>query len=668
MSFPLTPQLSDGQANQPSSGQAPATPQVSRRIEDLDPPYSAYPAVDLTAALYPEAGIWGMGIRHVDSHARWVFEKWFNWNLNDYYAIHLNDPNNPAAADITQDDRARYELFVPKEHVPEGEISVFGRLLRVASNQESTSPPQIYLIKSTRPGGTDRDPGCEWHTGLVMNVEGFPEGAIVNPENTRDGVWCLIERYEHVRKNDVIELSWDGIFVQHTVSPAEAAEAGAIRVFVSKAIIDQGGQLGELTLRFRVRDVVGNFSGEKYQYSKAYTLNSELDPSLLSPPIFLIDGAESTQVDFDAQAESTFEVLALTPRQFPAPVPSYKIAVTLFATLADGTHQAFPLPEVIDENLGVTYVTIARETIGSLVGGSFRVSFQWLKPDSSALSGSTTVTVIGTLVLMPAVTVAPIELGMIDPDHDVTVTLPHYQPHNKDWLETLVIEYRQPGGGSELYTQPQLADVQGGIRTVTKETLQRFNGLGTVYFYYQVNDGAARDVGSGTLEIRKSQEFAAQVGERIAEMPVPILQGVQGNNINPADVPGPSVLLTLPYTGTLTGDLIHWNCIGSGIDGSLSNTIQINGGTAGQPLVFPVDRLILDNNLNGSLRISYSLQRTEPLLTLRSEVLNLTVGIGVQLERPVVEEAQPSSDQLDPLAALDGAHVRVQYQPMLVTD
>ena len=98
------------------------------------------------------------------------------------------------------------------------------------------------------------------------------------------------------------------------MTPDEADGAGPIRVFVDKSIIAQGGQRGILTLRFRVRDVVENFSGEKYQYSKPYFLKAELDPNLLDAPIFLVDDKEldpiTQQIDFDTQSGSTFELIA----------------------------------------------------------------------------------------------------------------------------------------------------------------------------------------------------------------------------------------------------------------------------------------------------------------------------------------------------------------------
>ncbi|WP_158267386.1 hypothetical protein [Pseudomonas aylmerensis] len=633
-----------------------------RRVEDLDPPFSAYPHIPLHATLYPENGVYGLAIRHITPYAYFVFEKWFDWSFFDFYALYLEDLLNPVAADNVFEDEQRYGLFVPREHVPEGEIQIYGRVLRPSSGQESTSPLQTILIKTTRPGGTDTDPGCPWHTGLVMTVEGLPEGSTINPPIAERGVWCLIEPYKHIRQNDRIELSWDGIFVIHIVSPAEATGSGPIRIFVSKDIILQGGLMGPLNLRFRVQDVVENMSGEKYAYSKPYILMSQLDPSLLEAPNFLVDDEESYQIDFDTQSDSIFEVLVFTDRENPAPNPRHQIFVSLFATLADGSTQDFALPAAIDNNRGSTTVPVDREIIQQLVGGSFRVSFLWQTAGGESLgqSGTNTVTVIGTPVLMPGVTINPIELGLIDPAHDITVTIPFYEPHDPDWLETLHIERRIPGGGGTPYIDSQLAGAQGGSRRVKKEDLQRFNGLGLIYFYYVVTNGVTP---------RKSTEVGAQVGERVADMPLPQLEGTEGNNINPDHIIGPDVVLTLPYLGAQDGNVYHWSCVGSALGGSADGTIVINPATAGRSLPFPVSRTILDFNLNGSLRISYSLERVgPPRQVLRSEVLNLTVGPGVELEPPEVAEAQRFPDRLDPLAALSGANVLLKFRPMHATD
>lgn len=649
--------------------QAPEQPPT--RVEDLDPPYSAYPAVSLELVPYPESGVYALGIRHVLSYSQWIFEKWFNWTPGDFHAIYFNDFIKPASSAVVNDDQPRYDLFVPGEKMPTGEVAMYGRVMRVGSFQESTSPVQTVLIKTDRPGGLDQDPGDEWHSRLSMSIEGFPENSVINQSNSAAGVWCLIEPYLNIRKNDVIEVSWDGVLIFHTVSPEEAAASMPIRILVSKSIIDKGGLKGELILRFRAHDVAENISGgEKYQYSKPYKLVSELDPTLSPAPIFLIDGIPFSQVDFDTQSEKNFILRCFTGLVIPAPNPPYQLFITLYATLIDGSTKTFTLPPVNASNAYVTDVPVPREIIEQIVGGSFRASFQLYTAGGSLLeqSGSVTITVVGTPVSMPGVTIVPIELGLIDPDNDIDIHIPFYEPHDPNWLEFLNIVTREPGGGGLTYRVSRLAGAQGGSYHVAAQDLQPFKGH-DVYVYYEVNDGAVHIFGGQAMAIRKSLEVGAQVGERVASLPAPELQYAQGNNINPAHVPGTSLLLTLPYTGTQSGDEVHWVVFGSAVGGSASGTITVNGATQGKALVLEINRNLIDLNLNGALRISYSVQSGGASgQILRSEILDLTVGVGVQLDRPIIEGASILPDRLNPLAALAGAWVVVKFQPMQATD
>lgn len=657
----------------PKPAPEPVNPPPTR-VEDLDPPYSAFPRVNIQLAPYPEVGEYGLGIRHVRPYAQFVLERWPSFSLNDYFAVYLNDLINPAADDIALDRRSSYDLFVPEEHVPEGEVQIYARVERAGPGTPSTSPVQTILIKTTRPGGTDTDPGSPWHTGLIGSVEGFPAGSVISPPDVVGGLWWLIEWYENIRHNDDIQLSWDGRIVHHTVSPSEAAGPGPVRVFVPKAVIDAGGQAGELTIRFRVQDVVKNFSGEKYQYSKPYFLNAELDNSLLLAPRFLVDGdlLDSKQIDFDTQSDATFEVLINTGPVFPAPNPRHQITVMLVGTLEDGTSKTYPLGPVTDVNFGVTFVPVDNDIVKELVGGSFRISYTWHTQSGVELgrSGSLTITVVGTRSSMPVVTISPIELGLIPANTPITVKVPYYTPHHHSWLERLVIQYIPPGGGGGVtIIREQLAGDQGGEYHFTAAELAPLNGIGPLNFYYEVDDGAVSIFGGSALTVRKSDVLGAQIGERTADMPEPILQGAINNNVNPVDVIGPEVLVTFPYLGTLDGDTLHFSCIGSGIGGSFSGSIDINASTAGKILPYPVPRSILDNNLNGNLRISYSLRRPgPPPLILRSEVLSVTVGVAVQLDRPVIVGALLSPDEVNPLALLAGATVEAAFRPMLSTD
>lgn len=654
----------------PKPPPGPAKPPPTR-VEDLDPPYSAYPPVSISHLPGESKYAYGMGLRHTVPYATWVFEKWFAWSLLDFYALYFDDAPLPVASDNAMVDQPIYSLSVAEEHVPEGDVQVRGLVQRVSSGNQSTSPWQTFLVKRSKPGGTDVDPGSPWHSGLKMSVVGFPEGSTLNPFNVGPGVTVKIERYENIRRNDLIRVSWDGIYEPHRVTDDEAAGIVDILIFIDVTVILLGNLFGTITVRFTVEDIVENQAGDKYRFSKQYLLDSELDPSFREPPEFERDGVPTDFLDWDADSDADLQIRCFTDRTLPAPNPRRYVIVTVKATLLDGTTETVELPAALDINNYNVLVPLPNDHVANWVGGSFRVSFVYYEASGAirGQSGSHTVTVVGTPVDMPAPDYQPIDLGLIDPDVTGLVHILDYEPYDPGWIETLHMEHISTTGGNIVYTDPQLAGPPGGTRTITPDILAPFNGKGDTQLYYTVNDGApGLHGGGGILKTRKSAVLTVQVGPRIADMPKPELQGRIGNNVNPSHVVG-NPLLTLPYTGTLDKDRIHWTIVGSALGGSDSGVININPATAGQALNFNVGRKILDLNLNGSLRILYSLERDgPPKVILRSEVLDLTVGAGVFLGRPVIVGASLSPEELNPLAALAGATVLAQINPTLATD
>ena len=654
----------------PKPPPGPAKPPPTR-VEDLEPPYSAYPAVSISHLPGESMYAYGMGLRQTVPYATWIFLKWFEWESHDFYALFFDHASLPVASDNAIVDQPNYSLSVAEEHVPEGDVQVSGLVQYVGSGSQSTSPWQTILVKRTKPGGTDVDPGSPWHSGLKMSVVGFPEGSTLNPFNVGPGVTVKIERYENIRRNDLIRVSWDGIYVSHRVTDDEAAGVVDILVFIDITDILQGNLFGPITIRFTVEDVVENQAGDKYRFSKQYFLDSELDPSFLEPPEFELDGVPTDLLDLDTDSEKDQQTRCYTDRTLPAPNPRRYVIVTVKATLLDGTTETVVLPAVPDLNTRSVLVPLPNHHVANWVGGSFRISFVYYEGSGAirGQSGSHAVTVVGTPVDMPAPDYQPIDLGLIDPDVTGLVHIPYYLPYDPGWIETLYLEHITATGGSIVHSDSQLAGPPGGTRVITPEILALFNGKGDTHLYYTVNDGApGLHGGGGILKTRKSMALTVQVGPRIAAMPKPELQGRIGNNVNPSHVVG-NPLLTLPYTGTQDKDRVYWTIVGSALGGSDSGVININPATAGQPLNFNVDRKILDLNLNGSLRILYSLERDgPPKVILRSEVLDLTVGASVFLGRPVIVGASTSPDELNPLSVLTGATVLARINPTLATD
>lgn len=644
---------------------------------DLEPPPYPAESVPLGNTLYPEAAVYGLNIRHVSPSLSMYFERWPGANRGDYMGWRIGNLDRPIASleiDNVEDEVSRYVLVVPARDLPEGNVDMFGRVVRIGSGQASRSITQKILIKTTRPGGDDRRVLEPWHSELVMRIIYTATGEpIVDGDTIADptgGFTCLIDKYLNCRQNDEITIWFDGIRVPHIVSPAEAAGAGPIRVEIPESIILNATQLGSVQVFFSCKDVVGNEAGGKYPYSKPIELRSELDQTLLSPPAFMVavppdtEGLEVTQVDLDIDSTSSFFVYAFVDRARVAPRPPHQVKLTFEITPANGTPWVKVFPLAPDTNLGRVKIDVDKELINSLTGGMFRMSFQWLTSAGvlKGQSASTLVRVVGSQVLMPPVISAQIESGLIEAIADLSAEIPTYQPHNPNWTETFSMTPVVSAGGLAPYTETQLAGPQGGIRRVTVANLQRFRGQGFLEIGYSTNEGR-----EGAPAIRKSKVLTAQIGVRDPVLAAPTVKGAVDDNIDPAEMKDPELTIYVPYTGTVAGNVVSWSVIGQNQAGSASGTFPItttNAGSALPTVGIPVPRLVLDNNNENIISVTYSVTdpTARPPRILRSEVRYISVGKAVRLGIPRVIEASPLQDQIDPKNVTKGATIEMDIR------
>ncbi|MCF5051004.1 hypothetical protein GIW50_17070 [Pseudomonas syringae] len=367
-------------------------------------PASAFPAVLLrdpnnsaiSYTLYPETAGVAWGRRQTRPEARITIQSWFDRNENDYYAVHFQNSPAAAASALVRGLLPSYDLVIPGALVPEGEISVYARVVRANSLQESRSNPQTVLVKTTIPGGVDREVGDSWVSGLTMRVEGLPEGSVLNPSIAASGMYVLIDKYENMRKNDEVAIFVSGFYVRHIVSPAEAAAPGPLRVFIPPSIIQSGNPFGPFQIAFKVTDVAKNVSGgvdASFPFSKPYVLNSELDTTLLDYPLFLVNNVESDLVNLGTQSNSEFTLQAFLPR-FPV-VPSQVVGI-LVVTDANGFMSTVRLTPIPYTNQRSITFPVSRELINRLGGSSFRVSFETQTASGAVLrrSGSNQIRVV----------------------------------------------------------------------------------------------------------------------------------------------------------------------------------------------------------------------------------------------------------------------------------
>ncbi|MGY2231298.1 hypothetical protein HX780_05790 [Pseudomonas tolaasii] len=633
-------------------------------------PYSAYPTTDLTKTKFPELSTEGLGRRGLWPFATFLIDAWHEWSPRDYYGFRLGDLTKPSASGEADTLQKQYSVNVRSELIPEGDNDYFARVVRVGSLQESRSATKKILCKQTIPGGEDRRIWEPWHSGYFMWLRDLTEGDILNPTVVQNGIWVVIQPYLNIRKNDVIMIYVDGILFEYVVSPAEAASKKPLEICIPAALFDQISLFGPIGIVFTVVDVVGNKPQGKYWLSKPIMLLSEMKPGVLDNPIFTLDGNESNQVDLDTLVSTIVcAVVVSLPRRPPAAPLRNQVVVIFETTAGENKTSIVRLPAVPDRNLRGETVPVNNALFKELAGSRVRIWFEWLSPAGAVLetSPSYLVTVFGTPTLMPALSLVPFLAGVVPPDTDVQATVPTYTPHDSTWLETVKCERMDPVGGGDLVTFKQLAGTQGGVRQLSKTSLNRFQDKGIFQVYYETDNGT----GSSSA-IRQSEKLDVEVGTQVADLTPIEIEHAKSGNIDLADVKGPETLMFITYDGTVNGDEVHVNVIGKDPQSSFATVIKVTKATEGPTfttLGIPLSLSVLNSNLDGSIRVSYAVMTPgSPPTRLVSQVRDYTIGVPVVLKTLKILEANASAATIAPTNVLNGATLVIDYSQKRVDD
>lgn len=633
-------------------------------------PFSAYPTTDLTKAKYPELSPEGLGRRGLFPFATFFIEAWHSWNEGDYFGFRLGDLTKPIASGTVQTNELRYPVNISATVIPEGDNQYFARVVRVGSLQESRSATKTILCKQTIPGGEDRRIWEAWHSGYFMWLRDLTEGAILNPGVVANGLWVLIQPYLNIRQNDAIKIYVDGILFEHIVSPAEALSKTPLEICIPASLFNQVSVLGEIGIVFTVVDAVGNKPEGKYWLSKPIKLQSEMKASVLQAPFFALNNNESNEVDLDTLTSSTkcTVVLSLPRRKPPAPL-SNQVVVIFEITSADGVTSILRLPAVPDANNFGEKVPVNNAVFNQLAGSRIRIWFEWLNPAGGVMeiSPSYLITVFGTPILMPALSLIPFLAGVVSPNTDVQATVPPYEPHDKGWLETLKCERFDPVGGGDLVTFMQQAGPQGGVRQLSKASLKRFEGKGVFQAYYETDNGSGN-----SSAIRQSEKLDVEIGTLFADLTPIEFEDAKFGNIDLVDVKGQETLMYVTYNGTVSGDEVHVVVIGIGLIGSFTTVINVTPATEGPTftqLGIPLPLNVLKSNLGGSILVSYAVVTPgSPPTRLGSEARTYTIGEPVVLNTLKILEANAAAATITPTAVLKGATLEIDYSPKRLGD
>lgn len=655
----------------------PVCCQPSTRVNDLDPPIFSEPILGVVGADV------GLGARHLQPYLLVTLSRWTGLSIGDTFEIYAQNRAIPLASDFVrpgEETNSSFRLVIEEERFPLGFISpVFSRVVRIGPSTPSYSDDLTVFAKVARPG-LDEKPDQGYHDKLLLSLPAdlAGPGAVLTPERAALGVTLTID-YPGKRVRDKVYLYWDTIvqLVIFELDDDHASGVKPIEVEVGPAIIGTGS--GLIPIRYQVFDEVENRSGHVEHYSQAVNLQAELDPSLLERAYFQVNFMDTTTVNYDQEAGSNFRVEVVAPRRLPdgslTPAGA-RIVVTLSGTRVDGSTLRVELPDALVNPGRSSFFNVDENIIKQLIQGSMKITWRLDFPSGTTLATSQSLTVLisGTIANMPAVNVVEALGGVVDPsERYITIEYPNpaYSPYDPGNLVTLCMEAYLPGGGIVPYEVSHIAGAPPPptrFRTVANAIFSRFIGLGPVRIFYKVDDGVIRLLGAGTQTVRESESTFVEFGLRIPEMPRPEIDRVDENdNLDPRDLFG-QLDITLPYLRTFPGDKFQWRLIGTAPTGSTNDEIPLSGATAGRPVLFSLDRHYADVNVDGLIRLSYSLIPANGSRTLHSDTLEVTVGEALNLLMPDVVEASKNPAHLTPEAVTAGATIRVTFPQMRLTD
>lgn len=577
--------------------------------------------------------------------------------------------SKPIAADEVD---TRQTLFIAPNRLRSGPNTISYRVTRVGQISEDSAPTDV-LVKLERPGGQDTDPG-PGHSELTLSL---PQDIIndgVDKAAAAKGVPVTIKPYPFMAEYDEIWLSWGGVFVIHTVTQAEVGndiviivdEATILEAGDSERVIKQKSRTGQdvnnggLAIAFKVYDLVANQSED---WSPEIRVVVDTGGSRLAAGI--VKEAENNVLDLENLngGPATLQIVALPP-DFAF---GDEIIVSLMGTSADGKPIDISYaPQKVVNVPSVIEIPVPNADVRRLAKSQAGFRYQLRKADGTLLQArGRFVSIVGEPEQLAAPVAKDAVGGGLDPQLRMTTievawdetmaagyavtliwwgTKPDLSPYFPD-IETYYISYND-----EVFKQPIVFHVDG-------EHLRNIEG-GTVVLSYELFDN--QGVGRKSLATP-----SYNVGPRRAELPAPEVKPVQGNVLDPEELPlGYASMIVKAYARIAIDDWLHISWVGSSNTEKYEDKIPITPtNIKNAEFIFRVLKKTVDKYLNGTVDASYWVVRAGGAGTSQSDVLTLQIGKGQEQVLDPVTVAEEREGQLDLKEVSAGANVTLAVYP-----
>ncbi|QIB03543.1 hypothetical protein GZ982_02200 [Pseudomonas fluorescens] len=597
----------------------------NRPLEGLDPPW--IPGWTQPVENYDG----GIPARLAEGGLLCVVDPWTQMEVGDTFKFYWNDTSTPVwntEIDLAQENQ-QLVFRIDEGHIVRGDaFPVFYSVLRVGGTRPEESDPQWkLLVKLDPPGGFDEEQGTPGHSGLRYSI---PQDIIDNGVGPGDtgGVPVTIKPYLFMRRNDRINVAWGSENVYHTVADGEVDQE--ITVTVPLEVIERAGDSDGIAVAYQVVDECGNYPGGYWRWSATTPILVDLNNNRLDPPLVLVNGFPTEEIDLEKLAAEPVTV-RVTANRYEHAVGDI-LRLTWRGTSADGFPvDVGPLEKTVETIPYYYDFTIPYDDVAAIARGRASVAYVRIRSgEADRPSKSSAVTVVGDNRRYGPPSVVEAIGNTLDPDLNFyTLSVPYYAGRNPGDQIIIVCEGLTAAGHPTYHDVPVIvageavgAPVLGNL---PKAQVKRLDG-GSLKVYYSVNGQPDSDV----LELT--------VGVAVPSLPIPTVVEAPDDVLDPDGVnPAIGANVIVPYTETLPEDVVvlRWR-------GSSSNAPDqprtLTANTAGHPVPFTVPFTYVSGNLNGTVDVSYSVTRGTTLLG-NSIVRHLRVG-SAQLVDPTIDSVK----------------------------
>ncbi|MFL1481741.1 carbohydrate binding domain-containing protein [Pseudomonas grimontii] len=537
-----------------------------------------------------------LGARHVEHNLEVLLLTFPEIVLDTEIYLIWNNPEAPVDYLIIQPENLGnrfFSLMVDKEQILPEWAEVYCLIKRPSGNQSKTKPLKLR-VKRNRPGYPDPNEFTEGNQGLVFFLPPDLEaGSHVDMARAERGVVLEIHPWENMAEWDTCRIDWGATIIEHVVKASEVRRS--FEMLIPPEIIKQNPHYVNMPVAMQIKDVAGNYPADPNSKSNWSEIQRvEVNLGLLRPrPPFLKQAGETVELDELGNAAQTVQIFI--DNDFFE--PKDKIAFEWEGR--DIQNVPFFHSEQRDVNITnfIEDFNVPNEMVKAIAGGIAIMYYNLFKArDNKWLpSRKVRIRVNGDVIEWPAPSIVEAPGGELNPNSNATMKYRAQDGWTSATKIRIVWVAHSVNFTEEFFLGP-IPDNKELSFTVPSAQVRRFNTLPVDVYYERID----------LLPHRSSQRLFLIVGQYARTLPPVEVDARWGNYLIPEDI-GTHITVTIPPIDSLQNDVITLDWEGNNVSTRVQVTVSPT--QQGKALLIPIERRFVSENLNGSVRIKYSLAR-----------------------------------------------------------